>query len=182
MSPAQQAAFDNQAKQNTNDGTPPAGTGNGTAVEAFLSHYSRKMLTLPISGNTVEIQALPPGDYLSVYGSAFNAMMTAAGLDPTDAGERKTFERELTERQRMAIAESNLNNYRRIVAKAIVSVPVSMLEQHLCPDGVLSVFQIADNEIVALHKEVETLSGWSADVDRFPGSVSETTERRAGEA
>ncbi|MDE0685618.1 MAG: hypothetical protein OXI63_22040 [Candidatus Poribacteria bacterium] len=176
MLPSQEAALDNQNRQNANDGTPPAGTGNGTSVEAFLSHYSRKMVTLPVSGHTVEIQALPPGDYLSIYGSAFNVMMTAAGLDHEDDSQRKHFQRQLTERQRMAIAESNLNNYRRIVAKAIVSVPVSMLEQHLCPEGVLSIFQIADPQILFLHKEVQTLSGWNADVDRFQGSVPDNKD------
>ena len=173
MSPAQEAALDNQSRQAHADGTPPPGTGNGTSVTEFLSHYSRQVVTLPYSGNQVEVQALPPGDYLSVYGSAFNAMMTAAGLDTANETERKAFGRQLTERQRMAIAESNLNNYRRIVAKAIVSVPVSVHEQHLCSEGVLSVFQIADNEVVFLHKEVERLSCWNADVSRFSGSLPE---------
>ena len=182
MSPAQEAALDNQSKQAHNDGTPPPGTGNGTSVTEFLSHYSRQLVTLPLSGRTLEIQALPPGDYLSVYGSAFNAMMSAAGLDAQDPTQRKQFELQLTERQRMAVAEGNLNNYRRIVAKSIVSVPVSMLEQHLCPEGVLSIFQIADNEVVFLNKEVEKLSGWSVDVDRFQGSIPENPERGAGEA
>ena len=174
MNPAQSAALEKEKSQNTRSpNTPPPGSGYGTPVEQMLAHYNRHQVTLPTSKWELEIQALPPGDYLTVYGSAFNTLMTAAGLDPKDEAERSRFQEQMTPRQRASIAESNLMNFRRIVAKAIISVPVSMDEQYICPPGVVSIYQIADSEIVFVNKEVEKLSGWAADVNRFQKPVSE---------
>ena len=174
MNAAQMAARENQQQTAQSDSSPPSGTGFGTSVEAMLSHYQRLELTLPYSNWQVEIQALPPGDFLTIYGSAFDALMTAAGLDTQDNAARKQFQQTLTPRQQAVIADSNMRNFRRIAAKAIISVPVSVEEQYLCLPGVLSIYQIADAEIVYINKEVEKLSGWSTDADRFQGSVSDT--------
>ena len=84
LNPAQQAALSNQQSNANSAGAvthdPPPGTGSGTSVAAWLAHYGRALITLPYSGNQLEVQALPPGDYLSVYGSAFNAIDDGCGI------------------------------------------------------------------------------------------------------
>ena len=179
LTPAQQAALEQSQKETGAPIATPEPSGV-TTVQEMLSRYQRKQITLPGSQWIVEIQSLPPGDYLSIYGSALRAMMTAAGLDYTDGEARSDFHENLTRQQRDSIADHNLRNYRRIVAKAIVSIPVSLDEQHLCPPGVLSVHQIADADILFIYDEVDKLSGWSADADRFQGTVDDNRSGGAG--
>ena len=181
LSPAQQAALNKQDEQRNMD-APSTTTGSPgmTSVESILSGYQRGVITLPESGWTIEVQSLSPGDYLSVYGSALQAMMTASGLDYLDKEQRVNFERDMSDVQKAVIAQANLQNFRRVVCKAIISMSVSMEPQWLCPQNVLSVYQIADTEVVSIYKEVDKLSGWSVDVDRFQGTMG-VAEGREGE-
>lgn len=147
-----------------------------TAATAFLDEYKCKTITLPFSGHVIEIQRLGPGEYLSVYGSALQPMMTAAGLDYNNSKARKKYEKTLTPNQRSAIVESNLQNFRRIAVKAITSIPFSMSPQHLCDNGVVSIYQISDSELLYICNEVDALSGWTADAEEFPEAVADAKD------
>ena len=65
-------------------------------------------------------------------------------------------------------------NCRRVMVKAVTSIKFSLLQQHLCEGDDVSVYQISDQDTLFIYNEVDKLSGWSADVDRFQGTVSET--------
>ena len=130
--------------------------------------------TLPVSKWTVEIQSLPPGDYMTIYGSAIRALMTAQGLDAEDKEARDAYQQKLTPDQRRYVSEHNLQNSRRIVVKSVTSLELSHEPQYLCQAGVLSVQQVPDGDVLFIDREVDKLSGWSADVERFQGPVEKS--------
>ena len=148
-------------------------------VEDALKGYGRKVITLPFSGWVIEIERLGPGDYLSVYGTAMDAMMTSAGMEQAaidDEKERVKFREGLDAIQKCVLLDERVHNYRRIVVKAVRSMPLSMLRQGDCPPGVMSVLQIADVEVSYICREVDALSGWTTDGDRFQRPVEDAKD------
>jgi hypothetical protein len=172
LTDAQKAAIEKMGDSPAASPSPRA-TGLTTVAE-ILQGYKQSVITLPVSKWTVEIQSLPPGDYMTIYGSAIRALMTAQGLDAEDQEARGTYQQKLTPDQRRYVSEHNLQNSRRIAVKAVTSLELSHEPQYLCQPGVLSVQQVSDGDVLFIDREVDKLSGWSADVDRFQGSVEKS--------
>lgn len=175
LTAAQEASL---KKQGVADASSPASPVGVTAVEDALKGYGRKVVTLPFSGWVVEIEALGPGDYYSVYGTALDDMMTSAGLEKSlnDDKARKKFREGLDAVQKCVLMEERTHNNRRLVVKAVRSMPLSMARQADCPPGVMSVLRIADAELSILWTEISKLSGWSRDLSRFQGTVDDAED------
>ena len=171
ISAAQQVAMED-AQQNPQGNTEQTDTGH-SRPEFFIQGYQRRTITLPHAGGSIEIQRLGPGDHLAIYGSPVHAMMTSFGLDATTPEAREDFLKGGGVPVEI-VYDTHLMNCRRVMVKAVTSIKFSLLQQHLCEGDDVSVYQISDQDTLFIYNEVDKLSGWSADVDRFQGTVSET--------
>lgn len=169
----QKALREEEQKSQTNAPLPDVGA---SPAEAFISGFQQKTIQLPQSDLAVTIQRLGAAEYLNVYSSPVPAMMTAAGLDYNDAKARETFFDNGGVPKEVNYNEV-LRHYRRIVIKAVTSIRLSLQPQHLCNPGEVSIEQISDLHILFIVEEVNKLSGWDADVDRFQRTIPKSKEQ-----
>ena len=60
-----------------------------------------------------------------------------------------------------------MRNYRRLAVMSIISINFRMKIQERCKSDEVSIYRISDPDILYLHKEIKTLSGWDTDADKF---------------
>ena len=140
------------------------------ATEDVLDLHQVKKVQLTHAKWKVKIQSLGAGDQLIIYGSPLNMMLSMAGIDEKDEKRKQEYLANLTPDQIAMLEETRLRNFRRIVVRAVISLPLRMKPQHLCEPGELSVWKISDPDIIDLAKEVSILSGWNADARQFQDS------------
>ena len=137
--------------------------------------YQSKIIKLENSGYVVQIDSLDPGDYETIFESPYHALMTVAGIKEFNRKELVEFINNLTPRQRAVVTEAEMMNVRRVVIKAVKSLFLTMKTPSECSPNETSIFQIGDRDCRQIYNEVDKLSGWSADADRFQRVMEDDT-------
>ena len=134
----------------------------------FLSKHKTAFMQLS-DENWIEYQRLAPGDFMELSGSPLQREMTEAGLDYEDKEERDDYIDSMAQESQVIVLNAFLDNAKRIVAKSIISVNVSILPQDQCTGDLISIENISDWDVIKIYTEVAKLSGVKPrEVERFP--------------
>ena len=151
-----------------------------STADEWISEYREHIVILPRSNRAVKIRSLDPGEQLNIYDDPFKAIIAQAGIDPDDEEARQHLRENLTREQNLVMIESNLANCRRIIVRAVLSLPLRMKPQDMCEPGEMSVWLFSDQDVLYLHQEVSRLSGWTAAATAFQ-DVKDDAETRESE-
>lgn len=134
-----------------------------TTPAELLQHYKRETITTS-NGHTYEIQSFVPGNLLIDIGSPVVLQFTETDNEKPDPPV------ETSPREQQNIG----NHIKQIVCDHVTSLEFSPFPQHLCPENVVSINQIAQIEILEIYRHIRDLS--FKEVNRFQGAGNENPD------
>lgn len=154
LTPAQRAAVEKRNKQVSNRELPEV------TNTSYYRGKKRKIITLP-SGAVIRIRRLNPAEFMTIYGSPISGLLTQYGLENFDSLSQQNRSPDEIE----SILDDIHNKKRHVVAKGIISIPVTTNPKGT--SSILSVDELLPKDFDYIYNQIDEISGFTVDIPLF---------------